>query len=147
MMGDFERVVSREPLVIERRVRWAECDPAGVVYTGKFTEYLLSAMAHVLDTLAGEQRYFKWAEALGIDTPCKGLEMEFHSALWPDDVFRMHCSVAAIRQSSFDVLVQAYEIGTERHIFTGRFSPICISRQVRKRVDIPPQLLEALRRL
>ena len=34
MIDSYESVVSRTPLVVRRRVRWADCDPAGVVYTG-----------------------------------------------------------------------------------------------------------------
>lgn len=143
MNVEYERLVSRRPLVIERRVRWSDCDPAGVVYTGRFTEYLLSAMNYVFDALAGEQRYFDWLQALEVDTPCKGLEMEFHGALWPDDVFEMHCAVAAIRRSSFDLQVQARQ-ADGRRIFTGRISPICISRNVRQRVPIPAPMLLAL---
>jgi acyl-CoA thioesterase FadM len=146
MNREYERLLSRRPLVIERRVRWADCDPAGVVYTGKFSEYLLSAMGYVFDTLAGEQRYFEWLKRLGVDTPCKGLELEFHGALWPDDLFEMHCSLAEIRHSSFDVRVEARQ-ADGRRIFTGRFSPICISREVRRRVPIPPALLDALHQL
>ncbi len=146
MNGDYERLLTREPLVVQRRVRWSDCDPAGVVYTGRFSDYLLSAMNHVFDTLAGDRRYFEWLKELGVDTPCKGLELEFHGALWPDDLFQMHCSVAAIRPHSFDVRVEASQ-RDGRRIFTGRFSPICISRAVRQRVPIPPPLLEALQRL
>jgi len=142
----YERLVSRTPLVIERRVRWADCDPAGVVYTGRFTEYLLSTMSYVFDTLAGERQYFDWVKELGIDTPCKGLELEFHGALWPDDVFQMHCSVPAVRRSSFDVRVEAQQ-ADGRRIFSGLFSPICIRRGVRERVAVPAALLEALQKL
>lgn len=141
----YDAVVSREPLVVQLRVRWADCDPAGVVYTGKFTEYLLTAMNHVFDEL-GQGSYFQWLKDLNIDTPCKGLDLEFHGALWPHDVFQMHCSVSAIRQHSFDVRVEAVQEGGRR-IFTGRFSPICISREVRKRVDIPAPMRARLERL
>ena len=146
MNVEYERLLSRQPLVVQRRVRWSDCDPAGVVYTGKFTEYLLSAMNHVFDTLAAERRFFEWLKELGVDTPCKGLELEFQGALWPDDLFEMHCAVSDIREHSFDVRVEAVQ-ADGRRIFAGRFSPICISRDVRRRVPIPPPLRDALQRL
>ena len=37
----YEHVVSRVPFVVRRKVRWSDCDPAGVVFTGKFAEYVL----------------------------------------------------------------------------------------------------------
>lgn len=38
-----EQVLSERPLVIRRRVKWGDCDPAGVVYTPMFSEYVISA--------------------------------------------------------------------------------------------------------
>lgn len=141
MAEAYESIVSQSPLVVRKRVRWADCDPAGVVYTGKFSEYLLVAVGYFLDTL-GEGHYSQWVKSLAVDTPCKGMELEFHGALWPEDVFDMSVGVAAIREHSYDLRVEATQVGGRR-VFTGRFSPICISREVRKRVPIP----EAMRTL
>ncbi|MES2910127.1 MAG: acyl-CoA thioesterase [Pseudomonadota bacterium] len=144
MIASYEGLISSEPLVVMKRVRWADCDPAGVVYTGKFTEYLLTAVQYLFDELGGGD-YFKWVHELNVDTPCKGLDMEFHGALWPGDEFEMHCTVSAIREHSYDIRVEASQ-KDGRRIFTGRFSPICISREVRKRAPIPQAMLDALQK-
>lgn len=144
MIRSYETVVSREPLVVMKRVRWADCDPAGVVYTGKFTEYLLVAVNYLFDEL-GSGNYAQWLRTLQVDTPCKGMDLEFHGALWPEDEFEMHCSISAVREHSFDIRVEAKQTDGRR-IFSGRFSPICISREVRKRVPIPQAMLQALAR-
>ncbi len=142
MISSYEALVSREPFIVRKRVRWAECDPAGVVYTGRFSDYLLTAVNHVFDEL-GQGHYARWLKTLDVDTPCKGMELEFHAALWPEDVFDMHCDVPAIREHSFDIRVRARRPDGSA-VFTGRFSPICISREVRRRVPIPPALRAAL---
>lgn len=144
--GAYERLVSRRPLVIARRVRWSDCDPAGVVYTGQFSTYLLDAMGYVTDELSGGT-YWAWLRELQVDTPCKGLELDFHAALWPDQWFELHCSVGQIRDHSWDVHVRAKRSDSAEPVFSGRFSPICISRTVRRRVPIPPALREALQQL
>lgn len=144
MTDSREAVISRSPLVIEKQVRWADCDPAGVVYTGRFSDYLLTAVDYFFADLGGG-RYFDWLQALQVDTPCKGMDLAFHGALWPEDRFRMHCSVSAIREHSWDIRVEAAQ-ADGRRIFTGRFSPICISRQVRQRVTIPTEMRAALER-
>ena len=142
--ASYEAVVSRHPFVVHKRVRWADCDPAGVVYTGRFAEYLLVAVNYFFDEL-GQGNYAAWLEGLQVDTPCKGLDLEFHAALWPEDTFEMTCSVSAIREHSYDLRVRASQ-ADGRRVFTGRFSPICISREVRQRVRIPAAMHEALRR-
>ncbi len=35
-----EAVLADTPFVVRRRVKWGECDPAGVVYTPSFSEYV-----------------------------------------------------------------------------------------------------------
>lgn len=140
--ASYESVLSSRPLVVRKRVRWADCDPAGVVYTGKFCEYLLVASGYFFDVI-GQGRYFQWIKELEVDTPCKGLELEFHGALWPEDIFDMAIGVSAIRAHSYDLRVEATQAGGRR-VFAGRFSPICISRSVRQRVPIPPAMVEAL---
>ena len=140
----YEALVSREPFVVRKRVRWADCDPAGVVYTGKFSEYLLTAVTYFFDEL-GQGDYARWLKSLQVDAPCKGMELEFQGALWPEDEFDMHCTVSAIRQHSYDIRVQALQ-ADGRRIFSGRFSPVCISREVRQRIAIPQAMLQALQR-
>ena len=125
-------------------MRWADCDPAGVVYTGKFNEYMLLAVNYFFDELGGDN-YFQWVKGLNVDTPCKGLDKEFHRALWPEDEFDMHCTVSSACEHSYDILIEAEQKDC-RCIFTGRFSPICIGPQVRKRAPIPLPMLDALQK-
>src|SRR5207244_7412645 len=42
-MISTEHIIATRPLVIRRRVKWGDCDPAGVVYTVTFAEYVVSA--------------------------------------------------------------------------------------------------------
>ena len=138
----YEQLLSRHPFVVQKRVRWADCDPAGVVYTGKFTEYLLLAVSYFFDEIGGGH-YAQWLRGLGVDTPCKGMDLVFHAALWPEDVFEMHGHVGEVRAHSYDFHVEAQK-NNGQAIFSGRFSPICIGRDVRQRVDIPAPMRDAL---
>lgn len=139
----FEYLVSTSPLVVRRQVRWGDCDPAGVVYTGKFTEYVLSCVNYFYAAIAGDISYSQWRSDLGIDTPCKALSFEFHRALWPDEWFEMHGVVSDIRTHSYDFRVDARLSSGER-VFTATFSPVCIRREIRERAKIPDVLREAL---
>lgn len=130
-----EYVLSTRPFVVRRRVRWGECDPAGVVYTPRFTDYLVAAVSLFHEQLfAAEPANFR--QALGIDTPCKGMSMVFQGALWPGDVFDMAVRVGEIRNASYDLQVVATRPGGGA-VFTGVFSPICIPRGERRAIPIP----------
>ena len=146
-VDSYEFVLARQPFVVRHRVRWSDCDPAGVVFTGKFSEYLLGAVNLFMAELGGGD-YAKWIETLDVDTPCKGLALTFHSALWPEDDCVLACAIGVVRESSFDITVEATRALDSRNpgraVFSGVFSPICISRSVRKKTPIPQGLLDGL---
>jgi len=142
MNESFEIVVAEQPFTVRRTVRWGDCDPAGIVYTGRFTEYLMGAvmlfMRH-LESGPGSARQ----QEHGIDTPCKGMSLVFHAPLYPDDAVDIRVGVGAIRESSFDLVARAV-LSDGRLAFEGVFSPICIRREPRRRVPVPQALRELL---
>jgi YbgC/YbaW family acyl-CoA thioester hydrolase len=137
----FEYVLAHEPFTVRRTIRWSDCDPAGIVFTGRFPEYLLGAVSLFMRHLhSGPGTTLK---TLGVDTPCKGLSLVFHSPLRPDDVVDIRVIVGELRDSSFDL--QARALRPDGVLaFEGVFSPICIRREPRGRVPIPPALRERL---
>lgn len=133
-----EYVLSRHPFVVRRRARWGECDPAGVVYTGKFVDYLLSAVSLFNEHVMGES-VEAYKKRLQFQTPCKGLSMVFDGALWPNDEFDMHVTVSNIRTSSFDMAVKAVRPNGDA-VFSGVVSPVCIAISERRSIPIPEDL-------
>jgi acyl-CoA thioesterase FadM len=138
MNESFEIVVAERPFTVRRTVKWSDCDPAGIVFTGRFPEYLMGATGHFMRHLRGGPGAPALREA-GVDTPCKSLALVFHAPLYPDDVVDIVVGVGAIRHSSFDLVARA-RLPDGRLAFEGRFSPICIRREPRGRVAIPQPL-------
>lgn len=112
-VSSFESVLSRRPFIVRRQVRWSDCDPAGVVHTAKFSDYVPSAVNLFYAELA-QGPYGAWIRALGVDTPCKGLELTFHGALWPDDEFQIRCTVPNLRTRSYDIQLEASQASGRR---------------------------------
>jgi len=137
-----ECVVSEDPFVVRREVRWGDCDPAGVVYTGKYTDYLLGAVALYTEFLGGGKRL---GEAHGVGTPCKAMSLEFIGTLWPGDIILIECQVGQIRTKSFDMQVFAKH-PDGREVFKAVFSPICVFADRRQGTQIPDTLREVLNR-
>lgn len=144
-MEPTEYLLSAQPFVVRRRVRWGECDPAGVVYTPRFTDYLVSAASLFHEHLFAQQPP-GFREALGVDTPCKGLSLVFEGSLWPDQVFDMAVRVSGVRTASYDLQVRATR-PEGNAVFSGVFSPICIARGDRRgSIPIPDALRTLLLR-
>ncbi|MGO4152532.1 acyl-CoA thioesterase [Cupriavidus sp. YAF13] len=141
MMRATEYVLSEQPFVVRRTVRWGDCDPAGVVYTGRFTDYLLGAVGLFADHMAGGAG--RLGEAHGVGTPCKAMRFEFIGTLWPDDVIDIECFVEAIRTRSYDIRCIARRPGGAP-VFDAVFSPVCVRLDERVGTPIPDSLRAAL---
>jgi len=140
---DFsEKVISTLPVVVRRRVRFGECDPAGVVYTPNFSEFALSAYQWFVSSLLGEPM-FAAMKRRGFDSPVKALSFEFLNMLEVEQVFDMTCLVTDIRTRTFDVAVTGRSINDPvRDLFVAHVTPIIVSRTERRSIEIP----DALRR-
>ncbi|WP_454740200.1 acyl-CoA thioesterase [Cupriavidus necator] len=139
MKRSTEYVLSEAPFVVRRTVRWADCDPAGVAYAGRFNEYLLSAVMHFMSHIG----FAPDSQEAGIGLPCKHMSLTFHVSLYPDEVVDMRIGVREIRQHSFDLVAAAYLLDG-RLAFEGSFSPVCIRSDIRERTAIPEALRSAL---
>lgn len=139
-----EYVTREAPFTVRRTARWAECDPAGVVYLGNFPHYLLSAVHlfrhHALDVA--------WLDTTGtqdFQTPGKAIAMVFQSPLWPDDVFDMAVYIGDVRKHTMDMLVQATRADNDEKVFAGSITSVFVSRTDRRKlVEIPPAAREQI---
>ena len=142
-MEATEYVLSEHPFVVRRKVRWGDCDPAGVVYTGRFTDYLLGAVGLYTGHMAGGEG--RLGVAHGVGTPCKAMRFEFIGTLWPDDVIDITCTVEDIRTRSFDIRCVARRTDGSL-VFDAMFSPICVRLDERVGTPIPDSLRVVLTR-
>ncbi|HSV83344.1 MAG TPA: acyl-CoA thioesterase [Ramlibacter sp.] len=123
-------------------MRWGDCDPAGVVYTARFTDYVLEAFHDFLGWLIGTPLQARLAE-LDFGTPAKSLQFVFLRSLYPDDEIALEMRVADLRARSFDLAITA--LGAEDvPIFHARIGVVCVHHAVRQSRAIPPELKERL---
>lgn len=132
-----ERLISREPVIVRRRVQWGDCDPAQVVYTPRFADYGVSAVQwfwHAMRSAGGPD-----LAAEDLLTPIKYMAFTFDRVLRPGDLFDMAVHVTSIRTRTFDLQVDATGMdGSPR--FTGRFAPILVSARSFTSRPIPAAL-------
>lgn len=127
-----------------RRVRWGECDPAGVVYTPRFSDYAVEAFhAFMEELLESSGTLGQKLLELDLGTPMKALQFVYHRSLYPDQEFHISTYGADIRTRSFDLAMEAR--GDDgKNIFSARLSVVCVHSQRRESRSIPPGLLERL---
>lgn len=141
-MISTEYVVSEQPFVVRRQVRWGECDPAGVVYTATFSDYVISVAELFYGSLfGGTPQAVKNRHGFG--TPTRALTFDFHRSLWPDDAFDVTVEVAEVRTRTFTLLMTARKADNDI-AFLARLTPICIQRGARESIEMPSVLRAAL---
>ncbi|NDZ18011.1 thioesterase [Variovorax sp. WS11] len=127
---------------MRRRVRWGECDPAGVVYTPRFCDYIVEALDAFMERLLGVPLQQRMAE-IDLGTPAKAMQFVFHHSLRPDQEFDMRVFVSDIRVRSFDLAMEARDLEGLR-LFDAQFSAVCVHRAVRESRPLPAVLRERL---
>jgi acyl-CoA thioesterase FadM len=139
-----EQVIETTPLTVHRRARWGECDPAGVVYTVNFCEYVASAFElFMAELLGGPLQTMK--QRHGLATPARALTLEFTGPLRPDEEFVMTVAVADVRTRTFDLIIEGRS-KNGRDIFRAKLTLIAVDPHTRVAIPIPGVLRERLDR-
>ena len=141
-MIPIEYVISERPLRVRRRVKWGECDPAGVVYTATFGDYVISAAELFYGALFGTTPQRAKREQ-GFGTPSRSLAFDFLRSLRPDEEFDMTVRVAEIHRRTYVLDIAATTPGGEP-VFNARLTPVCVARPERRSIDIPSAFRQAL---
>ncbi|WP_300297305.1 thioesterase family protein [Ferrovibrio sp.] len=123
---------------VDRIVQWGECDPAGMVYTTQFLDY-------VMETLEAF-----WREVIGLDflslhrklrlgSPTVGTKLDFQRALKGGDPFRVELRVEKISRATVTYDIKGRNAGGEV-CFTATHVSCIIDEIKMKSVDIPERL-------
>ncbi|NVZ24672.1 acyl-CoA thioesterase [Pseudomonas gingeri] len=141
-MKTTEAVISRMPFIVRRRVKWGDCDPAGVVYTPVFGEYVISTAELFYEELLGmSPQHAKQFHGFG--TPTRALAFDFRGSLRPDDEFDIEVQVSEVRSRSY-VLTLTARTQVGDIVFVATHTPVCVARDERKGIVIPDVFREAL---
>ena len=142
VLRPIEYLISERPLVVRRRVKWGECDPAGVVYTATFSDYVIAAAELFYETIFNSSpQLAKNTHQFG--TPSRALSLDFLSSLRPDDEFNIAVRVSEINTRTY-VLDFAATTPEGTPVFNARLTPICVARPERRSIEIPPIFRQAL---
>ncbi|WP_297835937.1 thioesterase family protein [Pseudomonas sp.] len=141
-MNVSQGVVSQMPFVARRRVKWGDCDPAGVVFTPVFAEYVIEIAELFYEHLLGmSPQHAKQSHGFG--TPTRALAFDFRASLRPDDEFDTEVQVSEVRSRSYVLVLTARNQAGEV-VFVANHTPVCVARAERKSIVIPELFREAL---
>lgn len=112
------------PLTHSLRVRFAECDPQGIVFNARYLEYFDVAMTEIWREALGP--YEQATAEAGVDLVVAEAGIRYRDSLRFDDVFDLRATVRRIGTTSMvtAIAVLRDEVvvaeGELRHVFVGR---------------------------
>lgn len=116
----------------EMRVRFAECDPQGIVFNARYLEYFDVAMTEIWREAIGP--YEQATADAGVDLVVAEAAIRYRDSLRFDDVFELRATVARIGTTSMTTAIAVVRDGALvaegelRHVFVdpgdGRPTPI-----------------------
>jgi len=139
----LDKLVSRQPVIVHRRILWGDCDPAGVVYTPRFGDYFTSARDWFMRAGIDVREPVR-AETAGISFPMRALAYDFQSFLTADDVIEMTVLVTAISRRSFTLKVAGTTLPTRKSVFFATGTQVCFDHGKRAAIAIPEQIVASL---
>jgi acyl-CoA thioesterase FadM len=138
-----ELLLGSAPVTIQRRVKWGECDPAGVVYMVNYGEYVVSAYELLMAALLDEGLQ-KGKARHGVALPAKAFGIEFYAPLHPDEDFLMTVEIADIRTRTFALTVRGSSV-VNGSVFLAKLTPIAVDPTARTALPLPEGIVHKLR--
>jgi acyl-CoA thioesterase FadM len=102
-----------------RKIIWADSDPAGIVYTGRFPNFALEAIEAWAAARLGMD-WFTMHQRLGGGTPFVHMDMDFRASLRPGDTLATTVALRKAGRSSLDFAI-AGRLADGTLSFEGRF--------------------------
>lgn len=127
-------------LVHEMRVRYAECDPQGIVFNSRYLEYFDVALTELWREALGS--YDAVMEELGIDLVVAEAGIRFRASLRFDEVFELRASLSRLGTTAMTTAIELHRgddlvaEGDLRHVF--------VDREGGAKAEIPEQVRAAL---
>ncbi|MCK1789074.1 acyl-CoA thioesterase [Pseudomonas violetae] len=123
---------------VSRTILFGDCDPAGVVYTPRFSYFAVEAIYVALD---------KWLGVPGLRTlmgfdilpPVRAMSFELLAPVTWDDELNIKVGVAKLGVHSFSFLVEGF-LGNGTLSFVANITHVCVSPKTKEVVAVPVQL-------
>lgn len=127
-----------DAVFVSRTILFGDCDPAGVVYTPRFSYFAVEAIYTALDSWLGAPGL---RTLMGFDVlpPVRAMSVEMLRPLTWDDELNIKVSVARLGVHAFTFLVEGFIHG-QTLAFFANVTHVCISPDTGEVVAIPERL-------
>ena len=123
------------------RVRYAECDPQGIVFNARYLEYLDHGMTELLRAALGS--YDNLRNEHGVDLVVAEVGIRFRAPLRFDEEFELAISVSSLGRTSMNTAIKVERIDGEPAA-EGELRHVVIALEGTGKTPIPEPVRAAL---
>ena len=129
------------PFVHGIRVRWGDCDPANIAYTGRIPAWALEAIEAWWERHTGLD-WYRINLDRNIGTPFVHMAMDFRSPVTPRHLLECEVTLKKLGNRSITHAVRAFQAGVL--CFEGEFVAVFVDAAEMKPRPLPDDLLAAI---
>ena len=131
-----------DPFYAERIVQWGKCDPAGMVYTTQFLDYVMETLEAFWRQVVGfdfQQLHLRH----GLGAPTVRSHLDFQRALKAGEPFRVELRIASISRATIAFEFRGVNMAGET-CFTADHVSCIVNAAKLKAESIPPFIREPM---
>lgn len=129
-------------VTVERTVQFGDCDPAGIAYTGKITDFCLEAIDAFWREVLEGQGWFEINVDHNIGTPFVNSNIDFFSPITPREKLVSQVKILKLGRTSIEFLVEGAQGG--RPCYLGKFTCVFVQRDTVSKIEPPDWIRSAL---
>ncbi|MEM1339007.1 MAG: thioesterase family protein [Bacteroidota bacterium] len=126
---------------VNRKVRFGDCDPMGVLYTPRIGYFIVEAILDCISTCLGSPAE-KGILDLGVLPPARALKVDFLAPMAWDDELEIRVFLKEMRTSALVFSVDGFVVSNP--VFKAELTQVCIHPETKRPVKIPTVLRKAL---
>lgn len=129
------------PFTHEITVRWADCDPAQIAYTGRIPEFALEAIDAWWEAVTG-QDWYRMNVDHDIGVPFVHLSLDFRRTVTPR--YKLVCEVTLLKVGDSSVRFRVTGNQGGQLCFEGEFVEVFVKAGAHAKMPAPPGIKETL---
>lgn len=126
------------PYTVRRTVKWGECDPAGIVYTPRFLDWVLEAAESFFADIVGVD-WFHLNQRDGLGSPSVSTRIDFHKPIKHGEPFTIEVLVRRLSRSTITYAMRGRN-GAGELCFSAELVSCIIDNARMKSVTIPDHI-------
>ena len=130
------------PFTISERVRWADCDPLGIIHYSAYLRFFEVAEHEMYRSCGLPFEVLR--RTGGVWLPRKALQCEFHSPAQMDEAVVIETWFSKVGTTSLTMQFEVYRESDRAHRASGTLTVVCVHKDTMASYPLPDHVRSAI---